>query len=243
MLNHQLLAIARGQGQHHQVSAGYLQRLPGHQGEHLIGIRPGQQPLGYLPAGAKPPLLPPRLAIKPGIPDRDARRGAERDQDRLILIVELGAALLLGEVEIAEDLVADPHRYAQERLHRRVPSGKAERPRVRGHIGQPQRPRVGDQLAEQAAALRPVMDRCDLLLVQANRDELGHLAAFSDDPERPVPGIDEGDCGLDDLPQDDLQFEVAADRHDGLQQRAHAIARLNRSCQPDLQLGQQVIKA
>ena len=75
MLDHQLPAVARGQGQDHQVGAGHLQRLPGHQGQHLVGVRLGQQPLGDLGAGAQPPLLPPCLVIQPGVPDRDARRG------------------------------------------------------------------------------------------------------------------------------------------------------------------------
>ena len=69
----------------------------------------------------------------------------------------------------------------------------------------------GDQLAEQAAAFWPVVDPGDLLLVQAHRDELGQPAALADDPERAVPGVDEGDRGLDDLAENDLQLKVAAD--------------------------------
>ncbi len=88
-----------------------------------------------------------------------------------------------------------------------------------------------------------MVDPRDLLLAQAHRNELGQPAAFSDDPERAVPGTDERDRGLDDLPEHDLQLEVAADRDDRLQQRVDAIARLDHRCQPDLQLGQQLIKA
>ena len=86
------------------------------------------------------------------------------------------------------------------------------------------------------------MDRCDLRLVQAHRDELGQAAPFPDDPECPVLGVDQGDRCLDDLPQHDLQLQVAADGDDRLQQCVHAVSGPNRSSQPDLQLGQQVIE-
>ena len=87
------------------------------------------------------------------------------------------------------------------------------------------------------------MNPLDLFFVEAHRDELGQPAAFADDPERAVLGIDERDRGLDDLPQDGLEVEVAADRDDRFEQRMHPIARLDRGRKPDLQLGQQVIKA
>ncbi len=83
----------------------------------------------------------------------------------------------------------------------------------------------------------------DLLLAQAHRYELGEPAAFSDDPQRAVPGVDERDRGLDDLPEHDLQLDIAAHRDDRLQQRMHAIARLDDRRQPDLKLGQQIIEA
>jgi hypothetical protein len=131
----------------------------------------------------------------------------------------------------------------QERLHRRVSRGEPVRPRVSGYVGQPQRARVGDQLTEQAAALRPVVYRRDLFLVQAHRDELGQPPALSDDPERAVTGIDERDRGLDDLPEDHFQLEVGADGDDRIQQRMDAVARLDHGREPGLHLGQQVIQA
>ena len=127
------------------------------------GSVPGQQPLGDLGAGPQPALLAARLLVQPGVVDRHAGRGGERDQQRLVLLVELGAVFLLGQVEVAVHLVADPDRHAQEGPHRRVPVREAGRlagwPR---YVGQAQRARVGDQLAEQAAALRPVVDPGDL---------------------------------------------------------------------------------
>jgi hypothetical protein len=44
---------------------------------------------------------------------------------------------------------------------------------VGSDVGQPQRPGVVDQQAEQATALGPVVDPRDLVLAQADRDELG----------------------------------------------------------------------
>ena len=243
MLDHQPRGVAGRQRQNHQVGAGHLQRMDGHQGQHVIGIRIREQPLRDLGAGPKPLLLPLGLLVQPRVPYRHAGRGTERGQDGLVLLVELGSVPLLGQVQIAVDLVPDPHRSAEEGLHRGMPLGEPVRSRMGGHIGQPQRLRVGDQLAEQAPALGPVVNLLDLLLVQAHRDELGQRAAFADDPERAVPGIDERDRGLDDLPQHDLELEVAADRDDRLEQRVHPVPRLDRSRKPDLQFRQQVIEA
>ena len=109
-----------------------------------------------------------------------------------------------------------------------MPSGNPNDRGMGGHVGQPQRLWVGDQLTEQAPPLGPVMDSRNLLFVEAHRDELGQAAALADDPERAIPGIDERDRGLDDLPQDDLEIQVAADGDDRFEQRVHPVAGLDR---------------
>src|SRR6185312_6636235 len=87
----------------------------------------------------------------------------------------------------------------------------------------PQRLRVGDQFAEQAAALRPVVDPGDLRLVQADGDELDQPAALADDAERAVAGRHQFDRGLDDLPEDHLEFQVAADGNHGFEKRVRPV--------------------
>ena len=109
----------------HQVGAGQRQRLPGDQVQHLRGLHPRQQLAGDLRGGPQPAFLPAGFLIQAGVVDRHARGGRERDNQRLVLLVELPPALLLGEVEVAVNLVPDPDRHAEERPHRRVPRREA----------------------------------------------------------------------------------------------------------------------
>ena len=52
-----------------------------------------------------------------------------------------------------------------------------------GDVGHPQRPGVIERQAEQAVPFGPVMDPLDLVLAQADRDELGQSLALADDAE------------------------------------------------------------
>ncbi len=96
------------------------------------GLGTGQQPGGDLGAGLDPALLAAGRLVQPGVLHRHARRGAQRDQHRLVVLGELAAAALIGQVQVAEHLVADPHRHAEEAAHRRVPVGEAGGSRVLG---------------------------------------------------------------------------------------------------------------
>ena len=132
--------------------------------------------------------------------------------------------------------------HAQESPHRRVPVREPGRPGVRGNIGEAQRLRIADQLTEQAAALRPVMDPGDLVLTEASGHESAQPPTLADDPERPVPGVHQGDRSLHDLPERGLQVQLAAHRDDGLQQRMVPVPRVDHRLQPPLELSQQVIE-
>ena len=87
------------------------------------------------------------------------------------------------------------------------------------------------------------MDRPDLVVRQANRDEFDQAAALADDAQRAVTGPDQGDRGLDDLLEHHLQVEVGADRDDGFQQRVDPVPGGQHGLQPGLELGEQIIKA
>jgi hypothetical protein len=174
-------------------------------------------------AVAQPRLLAPGLVVQPGILDGHAGCRGQRGHHRLVLIVEVGAAALLGQVQVPEHRVADSHRHAEERLHRRVARREAERPGMGGHVGQPQRHGIGDQLAEQPPPLRPVVNRRDLARVQADGHELGQPARVADHAQRPVLGVHQRHRGLDDLPEHHVELEVAADGHDRVQQRVHPV--------------------
>jgi hypothetical protein len=68
--------------------------------------------------------------------------------------------------------------------------------------------RLLDEQAEYAPALRPVVDLPDLFLGQPDGDELGELLIVPDDPERPVSGVYQFDCRLNDPPQKSVKFEA-----------------------------------
>jgi hypothetical protein len=231
-----------GQREHGQVGAGQLHRMPGNVGQHLAGLGAGQQPGGDLGAGLDPALLAAGRLVQPRVLHRHAGRGAQRDQHRLVVLGELPAAALVGQVQVAEHFVPDPHRDAEEAAHRRVPVREARRCRVPGDVGQAQRPRIIDQQAEQAVALRPVMDLADFLLAQADRDELGEPASLADHAQRAVRRVHQADRGLHDPPQGGLQVQTRADRDNRLQQAAHPVPGAQHDLQPGLQLGEQLVQ-
>jgi len=73
-------------------------------------------------------------------------------------------------------------------MHRRVAGGEAVGVGVAFDVGQPQRLRLADQLAEDAAPARQVADVPPALLVDADVDETFELAAFGvEHAERRVP--------------------------------------------------------
>ena len=195
-----------GQREDGEVGAGELACPPGDVGQHLAGLGAGQQPGGNLGAGLDPALLAAGRVVQPGVLHRHAGRRAQRDQHRLVVLGEVAATALTGQVQVAEHLVADPHRHAEEAVHRRVPVREARRCRVRGDVGQPQRAGVVDEQAEQAAALGPVVDPGDLVLAQPDRDELGQppfaAVIVADDAECAVGRVDQADRGLDDPPEE-----------------------------------------
>jgi hypothetical protein len=205
-------ALVVRQREHREVGARQLARLGGDARERLVRIGAGQQRGGDLGAGRDPALAVPGGVVQPRILHRHAGRGPEGGQHRLVVVGELAATALIGEVQVAEHLVPHPHRHSEEAAHRRMTVGEPGRCGVRGHVGEPQRPRISDQQAKQAASFRPVVDLADLLLCKAHRDELGQplaaLVAVSDDPERAVGRVHQPDRGLHDPAQ--RRFQVQA---------------------------------
>jgi hypothetical protein len=119
----------------------------------------------------------------------DADRGVlgEHAQELLVALVELGAPVLLRQVDVAVHLPADHDRAAEKRLHRRVADREAVGPRVPRHVAQPQDLRMGDQLAEHAAAAGQVADHLARRLVDAHREEPRQAVALVvQDAERRV---------------------------------------------------------
>jgi hypothetical protein len=127
-------------------------------------------------------------SVQAGVVDRD-RSPAGQDDGRLLVSVREGfAALLLGQVQVAPDLLADRDRHAQERLHLRVRGREAVRLRMVADVPEAQRPRVLDQHAEDAAPAREVPDGTMRVRIDARGDEaLELLPAVVQDAHGRVP--------------------------------------------------------
>ena len=97
--------------------------------------------------------------VEPGVVDRDRRPVGEDHGGLLVGVGERLAVLLLGQVEVAPDLVADHHRHAEERLHLRVRGGEAVGLRMVADVLEPQRARLLDQQPEDPPAAREIADR------------------------------------------------------------------------------------
>ena len=124
-----------------------------------------------------------------GVVDRASCRRRQRLGQLLVLGGERSAGAP-GQVQVAEHLVANPDRHAQEAVHRRMPRREpAERsssPSRSSRIGA----RIVDQRPEQTLPLRQVPDPGDVLIGHADVDELGQMPVGGDHPERGVPSAD-----------------------------------------------------
>jgi hypothetical protein len=171
-----------------------------------------------------PPLLALlQIVVEPGVLDRRPRHRRETDDEVLVLGREGAPTLLLGQVEVAERLLADPDGRPEERVHRRVVGGEPVRIGMRHEVVDATRGRLLDQEAEHPAARREVADPGGGGLVDAPVDEGGQpLAILGDDPQRAVPRVHEGARGLDDPPQHGLEIEVTRDGQDRVEQAAQS---------------------
>ncbi len=147
---------------------------------------------------------PIRLA-RPRVVDRDRGPLGQHDEQLLVLDVELPAAVLLGQVEVAEDLVPNHHRDAQERVHRRmlgrepVGAGVVADPRQAKRFG------LADQLTEDAVTARKRADPLPQLLVDPDRQEAGQLALLVvEDAKGRVASPGQLASRLEELAQDGL---------------------------------------
>ena len=87
-----------------------------------------------------------------------------------------------------------------------------------------------------------MMNRGNLRLVQADREELAQAAPLTDDAERTVPGGDQFYRRLDDLPEHHLELQVAADGDDGFEQSVRPVPGVKYRLQPQLQFHKEVIE-
>ena len=98
--------------------------------------------------------------------------------------VNTSAGRLVGEVEVAEHLVAHADRDAEEGPHRRVVGREPVAVGVLAQVREPERAGVDDEQAEDAVALGQAPDGGLGLVVDADGDELGQAGAGSSSTPR-----------------------------------------------------------
>jgi hypothetical protein len=111
-----------------------------------------EQPPGDGGRGVQPLAAGVRRLVQARVLDHCCRGGGECACELFVVRVERSAGAL-GQVQVAEGLVADPHRHPQEAGHRRVTRREAAGPWVVRDPRQPDGFGVLDQGAQQALAL------------------------------------------------------------------------------------------
>lgn len=185
------------------------------------------------------------LVVQPGVLDRDAGLCRQHDQRRLVVVGELRRPLLLGEVDVAEDLAQRLDRRPEERVHRRVVRWEAGRPRIGTDLGDAHRSPFPDQQPEDAVTHRQVPDRGSLLLGHALRDEsLDAGGVLAEHAERSVTGPSDRHGQLHDPLEHGLEVELRCEGESSLDQHArasgvgrHARGRLAMAHHPSLATG------
>ena len=121
--------------------------------------------------------------------DREAGKLGEHRHGLLVVVAELLAVLLLGQVEVSERGALDQDRHPKEAVHRRVAVREAVGAWVFADVGQPQHRRMLDQLAQDAAPAREGPDRLAFGLVDPDREEALQLGSrVAENAERRVAG-------------------------------------------------------
>jgi len=153
------------------------------------------------------------LVEQPRVGDRRARDGGEAGDDALVVLAE--AALLVREVEVADDLPVHAQRQAQERLHRRVTGWEADRGRVLGEVVQAYGRTLLEDHPQHAAAAGRGADRRGHLVADPLGDELGQLVlrVGAQDGECGVPGAGQLTRLGGEAAQQVVVVELGGDRH------------------------------
>ena len=94
---------------------------------HRRRVVAGQQVGADIAGGLDPQLAGVRGLIEPGVVDCDAGGAGQREHQYLVGLGEGRPVCLLGQVEVAVHLIADPDGHAEEAAHRRMVRRKPDR--------------------------------------------------------------------------------------------------------------------
>jgi len=157
--------------------------VSGNEQQRLLALG-GQQLPGDLRRGLQPLLAAASLPVEPGVLDGHPQCGGQCGDEFLILLAE-APVRAPAQIQVAEHYVADPHRHAEEAVHRRMTLREAHRAGVIGHPVQPDRSRILDQGPEQTATLGEVPDARYDVVGHTHVDELLEPPSVSITPSAP----------------------------------------------------------
>ncbi|GBE22421.1 hypothetical protein BMS3Bbin01_01796 [bacterium BMS3Bbin01] len=163
---------------------------------------------------------PAETRLEPDRGDGGPRDEGQCANQRLVLFGE--AAVGCSQVEIAEDVVADADRCAEEAFELRVVIGEPTRSRMCLSMVETDRIGLPRDRAKQSFALRRAADHLDHLLRDALMDELDQLPFLTDDAECAERCTGEILCRCDDGLQHCRQLGLSGHRCCGTDQIGEA---------------------
>ncbi len=134
-----------------------------------------------------------------------------QDRDRgLVFVAELPAAHLFSQVQVSDRLAAGDDAHPEERFHRRVARGKAERARVRADVGQTLRRGPAGQHPEHTVSARTGADAPAIGVFETDGYEpLKLTPSIVEHPQCGIPRARKFVCGLQHPRQHRLDVEIA----------------------------------
>ena len=119
-------------GKHHRDDAGVeqLPQPPRDEVEEPLDVGLGRERVADLVQRLELPRPLRRSLVEPSVLDRDRRLRGEQRDDFLVVLGEVLAARLLGQVEVAVGDPAQQDRHAEKRVHRRMVRREPDRARV-----------------------------------------------------------------------------------------------------------------
>jgi hypothetical protein len=174
-------ALAGRQGDRDEACADQLAEACGDEVEQRLELELSDERTADLVQRFE--LVRPRCGgfIEPRVFDRDGSLCCQQRRQLLILVREITATLLLRQIQVSVGHASEQDRDAEKRIHRRVAGRKADGARVLRQVVQPKVPGVGDEHAENSAAVRRIADP----LLNFVRHPIGHEA------------LQPGSCGVD----------------------------------------------
>ena len=157
-----------------------------------------------------------------GVDDGGCRLRREQQQHLLVLVSELGLALLVAEEEVADMGAEMAQRRAHAGARQHDVPGHAQRTHEGGEVGDPKRPRQVAKLLEEPQAIGPLRHPAVVLRGQARGDEVPGRSRLVDGDDAAVARAGELARAVGHFLQDGFEVEAGADAQQRLAQGGQA---------------------